>query len=183
MWIAQPIHTLLKCCSGACLMALLLITETGHADMTTPKTISTQDRGEIHDLISRYSHAVDAGLKSEWLALFSENGQLNTPVGSPQGHTELRQWIEERLASREPQWQVRHFVVNTLIIPVTENRARARSMLLYSRQNIGQPLSAEILATGIYEDEVLRTEQGWRFVSRTMEVATPLDPAYMSDAK
>jgi uncharacterized protein (TIGR02246 family) len=140
--------------------------------------LTAADREEIRALISRYSHAIDAGDSTAWLELFPEDGALVTPVGSPNGRAELLAWVNERLASRAENVQVRHFVLNTLIVPVSDGVARARSMLLYTRQDVLTPLSAQTLATGIYEDELRRTPAGWRFSKRTMEVAAPFDALY-----
>ncbi len=133
---------------------------------------------QVRDLISRYSHAVDAGEVEAIVNLFVDDGELITPVGSPQGSAALREWAQQRIDSREPRIQVRHMVVNTLIAPVNSSRVRARSMLLYTRQNIDKPLSAEVMATGIYEDIIVHTANGWRFQQRRMEVAPGIDPIY-----
>lgn len=133
---------------------------------------------QVRDLISQYSHAVDAGEVDALVNLFVEDGELITPVGSPRGWVALRQWAQQRIDSREPRIQVRHMVVNTLIAPVNSGRVRARSMLLYTRQHIDKPLSAQVMATGIYEDIIVHTASGWRFQLRRMEVAPAIDPIY-----
>ena len=117
--------------------------------------IDSGDRAEIEALISRYSHGIDTGRADLCTALFTEDARLDTPVGNARGTEEIRAWFDGRLAMREEGVQVFHYVVNTLLAPVTEDRVRSRSMLLYTRQEIDVPLSAQLLATGIYEDELV----------------------------
>ena len=147
--------------------------------MSNPVVVAPSDREAIRDLISLYSHALDAGNLEGWTKLFTEDARIETAsVGSPTGHAALLRWAEERLASREADVQVRHFVFNTLISPVSEDLVHARSMLLYTRQKIDEPLSAQVQLTGVYEDEIQRTAEGWQFVRRKMDIVSPLDARY-----
>ena len=51
-------------------------------------------------------------------------------------------------------------------------------MLLYTRQNIKEPPSAKVYATGVYEDEIHLMDKGWRLVSHKMGTVLPLDSKY-----
>jgi len=159
-------------------------TSTGTHDIKNERVVGPADREEIRELISLYSHALDAGNLAGWTRLFTEDAGIETAnVGSPKGRAALLQWAEERVASRNPEWQVRHFVFNTLISPISADLVYARSMLLYTRQDVGKPLSAEVLLTGVYEDEIRRTPEGWQFARRKMELALPLDSRYVRAGK
>ncbi len=141
--------------------------------------LSADQREQIRDLISKYSYALDNGREDQWLGLLTEDTWFETPVGNPRGTDQLRRWFQERIASRHPDVQVRHYALNTLIIPVSEGVVHARSMLLYTRQNLKKPMSARVFATGVYEDEIRLTDQGWRLISHKMATALPLDSKYL----
>lgn len=169
----------------ACFLAALAMAcaATGTPDMKTESIVGPADRDEIRALISLYSHALDSGNFAGWTRLFTEDAGIETSVGSPKGRAALLRWAQERVASRNPEWQVRHFVFNTLISPVSADLVHARSMLLYTRQDVGKPLSAEVVLTGVYEDEIRRTPEGWQFARRKMEIALPLDSRYVRAEK
>jgi 3-phenylpropionate/cinnamic acid dioxygenase small subunit len=140
--------------------------------------VSADQREQIRDLISKYSYALDNGREEEWLDLLTEDTWFETPVGNPRGTEALRRWFKERIASRHADVQVRHYALNTIIVPVSEGIVHARSMLLYTRQNIKEPLSAKVYATGVYEDEIHLMDKGWRLVSHKMGTVLPLDSKY-----
>jgi len=142
-------------------------------------SISPYQREQIRDLISKYSYTLDNGLVTEWLGLLTEDTWLETPVGNPRGTKQLRHWFSKRIASRHPDIQVRHYALNIIIVPVSEGVVHARSMLLYTQQNLKEPMSAQVYATGVYEDEIRLTDSGWRLVSHKMGTVLPLDSKYV----
>ena len=141
--------------------------------------VSAENRQQIHDLISKYSYALDNGREEEWLNLLTVDAWFETPVGNPRGTEQLARWFKERVASRKPGIQVRHYVSNIIIIPISDVVVHVRSMLLYTRQNIKEPLSGRVYATGIYEDEIRLTDKGWRLASHKMAMLLPLDSKYL----
>ena len=140
--------------------------------------VGLEDRLAIHDLLSRYCHAMDAARADLCIGLFTEDATLDTPVGSAQGRTAIRAWIEQRLAQRSSDYQVGHYLLNPLLAALGPDQVRVRSMLLYTRQTVGSNTSAALVGTGIYEDEVRRTADGWRFQSRCYTLSAPLDEPY-----
>ena len=143
-------------------------------------TIDMADQIAIHELHSRYCHSIDAARAELCAGLFTDDASLNTAVGNAEGSEAIREWIEGRLALRKEDMQVRHYLLNVLLAPLATNLVRARSTLLYTTQARDAQTSAQLLATSIYEDEIRRTEEGWRFSRRTVEMAPALDDAYFS---
>lgn len=143
-------------------------------------TIDTADRLAIHELLSRYCHSIDAARADLCAGLFTDDASLNTAVGNAEGSEAIRAWIEGRLALREEGMQVRHSLLNVLLAPIAADLVRARSTLLYTTQARDAKTSAQLLATGIYEDEIRRTEKGWRFSRRTVEMSPALDEGYFA---
>lgn len=140
--------------------------------------ISPSDRAAIGDLLAGYCHAMDASRADLCIGLFTDDAVLETAVGNAEGRDEILAWIEGRLALRDAAFQVGHYLLNPLITLTSEHEARVRSMLLYTRMAVDRDLSAELLSTGLYEDEVRRTAAGWRFSRRRWSLREPLSDAY-----
>lgn len=140
--------------------------------------LDLEDRLAITDLLSRYCHAMDAARADLCIELFIDDAVLDTPVGAAEGRAAIRDWMEQRLALRSSEYQVGHYMLNPLLASLGPGWARVRSMLLYTRQAIKGDGGAELLGTGIYEDQVLKTERGWRFQSRRYELLAPLEDIY-----
>lgn len=144
----------------------------------TRKNLDLEDRAAIADLLAAYCHAMDASRADLCIRLFTQDATLETPVGHAVGRDAILAWIEGRLALRPSDYQVGHYLLNPLFARTGPTRARVRSMLLYTRQSLAENGGSELLSTGIYEDEVEKTTEGWRFVRRCWQLRTPLDDVY-----
>ena len=78
--------------------------------------------------------------------------------------------------------------MNTLLLPTSPDVVRARSYVLLTRQGAADPsqgsaaaTGTELVATGVYEDEIHRTSGGWKFKSRRTDSALPVDPAFLAE--
>ncbi len=142
--------------------------------------ISEADRSAISELLSRYCHSIDAHRADLCAGLFTDDAVLKTPVGEAQGGAAIREWIDGRLAQREEDVQVRHFMLSTLLAPINNDLVRGRSILLYTWETLEIPREVSVRSTVIYEDEVRRTARGWRFSARTCDTQLPLDDVYFS---
>lgn len=140
--------------------------------------ISDADRSAIEELLSRYCHSIDAPRADLCAGLFTDDAVLETPVGSAEGIMAIREWIDGRLALRQDDIQVRHFMLSTLMAPIEPDRVRARSTLLYTWESLEIPREVSVKSTVIYEDVVRRTPSGWRFASRRCDTRLPLDDVY-----
>lgn len=144
-------------------------------------TIEFEDRVAISELLARYCHAMDASRADLCIGLFAKDAVLETPVGTAEGRQAILEWIEDRLSLRSAEHQVGHYLLNPLLAPLSPTHTRVRSMLLYTRQKPDVDLSAELLSTGIYEDEVVKTAGEWRFTRRRWSLTEPLDDAYFTN--
>lgn len=140
--------------------------------------VGIEDQLAINDLLSRYCHAMDGARADLCVVLFDEHAEIETQVGNAQGRVAIREWIEGRLALRDPAFQVRHFLIQPLLTRLDEDQVRVRSMLLYTRQVIDASSLPELLSTGIYEDVVTRSGSTWRFLSRRFALSDAVDDAY-----
>lgn len=142
--------------------------------------IDLEDRMAITDLLAAYCHAMDAARADLAIRLFADDAFLETPVGNAAGRAAILAWIEGRLSIRSSAHQVGHYLLNPLFARTSEARIRVRSMLLYTRQSLEENGRSELLSTGIYEDEVERSREGWRFARRCWQLRTPLEDVYFS---
>jgi hypothetical protein len=140
--------------------------------------VGIEDRLAIPDLLSRYCYAMDASRADLTIDLFTDDATLHTAVGEAEGRAGILEWIEGRLKMRAPEFQVGHYLLNTLVAATGPNSAKVRSMLLYTRQRRDGAASAELLGTGIYEDEVRKDEGRWRFSARRASIGPALDDAF-----
>jgi hypothetical protein len=144
----------------------------------TQANLGLDDRMAITDLLAAYCHAMDASRADLCIQLFAKDAILETPVGNAVGRDAILAWIDGRLALRPSGFQVGHYLLNPLFARTSATRARVRSMLLYTRQSLEENGRSELLSTGIYEDEVEKTSEGWRFVRRCWQLRTPLEAVY-----
>ena len=132
----------------------------------------------ITELLAADGHAMDASRADLCIRLFAPDAILVTPVGEAVGRDAILAWIEGRLALRPSGFQVGHYLLNPLFARTSPTRARVRSLLLYTRQAIEENGRSELLSTGIYEDEVEQSAEGWRFMKRCWQLRIPIDDAY-----
>lgn len=140
--------------------------------------IDEADRLAIQELLARYCHSIDAARGELCAALFTDDAILETPVGVAEGGAAIRAWIDERLALRQPDIQVRHSHLTILLAPLSADEVRVRSTLLYTWETLEIPREVDVKSTVIYEDVVRRTPEGWRFASRRCDTRLPLDDVY-----
>lgn len=140
-------------------------------------TLSPQDHEDIRQLLARYNFAIDLGRIGQWVNCFTSDGVFECtglPEGSALGGRHagpdaLRDYAVTHFGIHKGR--ARHWNWNLLIEPAGENRAVMTCYL--NAQTAGQGDSAVLRATGIYEDELVKDEEGWRFRSRHVTI----DPA------
>lgn len=135
------------------------------------RVVSIEDRLAVQDLMARYAHYVDNGLGEAWASTFTPDGVLDFQGMPIRGHDEL-----VAFAGQDLGFYPTHFVGNTLMVQVAADRIHARSMVIVAiRSKDATPVQAhgvtidaptELLGVGIYDDEIVRTDRGWRFKLR-----------------
>lgn len=133
------------------------------------------DRMAIDDLHGRYIFALDWFDADTVASTFTEDGVLDWAGGVIEGREAIRVAVngmkdyfskfEEVDAPVRPA-RLRHFVTNKII---QLNGDHARTLAFWLELNNDNRLRAPYLgAYGHYEDEVVRTAEGWRFKRRTI---------------
>ena len=111
----------------------------------------TEDRDEILQLLYRYNHAIDSGDAEGWADTFTSDAVFDAAGNLMSGREALVAFAASVHGSR-------HVVANPLI-DVAGDTATVRAYILLAH---GDPVSV----VGTYQDDVVRTDDGWRFAKR-----------------
>lgn len=111
-----------------------------------------EDHAAISDLLARYCLTLDLDDVEGWVALFTPDASFQVYGRSWDGHEGLR-----RMATGAPGGL--HLGGPPVIEMIDSQRARTRRNLLFVERKDGISRSA------VYDDELRRTEAGWRIAS------------------
>jgi hypothetical protein len=125
-------------------------------------SLTAEDMAEIHNLYAQYNLVLDGGDAEGWADTFVEDGRF----GNSQGRAALIAFAE---GFHESNPHSRHWNTNLRITPTAEGAAGTVYLMLY---NVGVRPPA-VTVTGIYQDVLVRTSEGWRFQSRQVQVDRP----------
>lgn len=123
---------------------------------------AAEDRDEILQVMYRYNHAMDRGNADEWASCFTADAVFDAAGRVTEGHDALR-----ALAQEVGGKGIRHVLVNPAV-DVDGDAARGRSYLLLLQQ-------ADIGAVGAYDDEFVRTGDGWKIAKRVFTIESRAD--------
>jgi len=129
--------------------------------VTAPSLADLQDRAAIHDLVMRYARAVDRRDFAGVAACF-------TPDAAYQGQLS-RTGIAEALARLEAglaRWDVTQHLMGNQLVELDGDRARCETYALASHVSGDGGARRELTVAVIYEDELVRTPDGWRIAGR-----------------
>lgn len=125
--------------------------------------VPAHDRADIVELLHRYSHAIDSGDEETFVDLFVEDGVFTHPEGSYHGRNRLQDVVRDYHRINPHAKHCQHWIGN-VVVDLEDDRARVHSyVVVYERDETLVPVP---VVMGTYEDEVVATEQGWRFRRR-----------------
>jgi hypothetical protein len=144
-------------------------------------SLTPQDHEDIRQLLARYNLAIDLGRIGQWVDCFTADGVfecLGLPDGAAlggrhEGPDALRAYAETHFGIN--QGRARHWNWNLVVDPAGDGRASMTCYLnAYTAGQAGPDGGGPILrVSGIYRDELVRGDDGWRFSSRQVTI----DPA------
>ena len=129
---------------------------------------TAEDKLEILDLIGRYSHGADGNEPTAYADVFTDDGVFQGRSGQPdeiiyRGRDEILAFVSGVHAQRGNR-QSRHHQSTTIFLEMTADRAKTRTYLLTTAATEGFP--PQVGLTSIYEDDIVRTDHGWRMKYR-----------------
>jgi hypothetical protein len=134
--------------------------------------LSTQDYIDIEQLYAQYNHAIDSGDAEGWAATFTPDGTFNRFAGKEALVGFIGQWKEKMNGMNR-----RHWNTNLRILPSKDGASATVFLMLL---DVGQK-PATIVSTGMYNDTLVKTAEGWRFKTRQTKMdavaAPPPSPA------
>lgn len=135
--------------------------------MATQTTSQVEDELAIRALTARYNFAIDEGRAEEWADTFTPGGTFESSLlGASTGREALIAFVE----GFSTQMKARHLTTDA-IVEVDGDRAHQRCYLLFVDITGG---AARLSTTGVYEDDLIRTPDGWRFTHRRITPDTAL---------
>ena len=146
--------------------------------------MSVEDRLAIQDLIARYAVVVDSGDFDALDDLFTPDARIDfTAFGGPFGAPgEIKRFLSDSLGI----FRRTQHMMGLPLITLDGDRASARTSCSNPMVISDSDGATKVWLIGLwYDDELVRTDSGWRFASRRQErcysvvglADTPLGPA------
>jgi hypothetical protein len=131
----------------------------------SPVPVSPPAHVEIQNLLERYCWTIDHGLLDEWETCFAADGVLHIRDTEMRGRKAIRAEMGERIHQR---FRFFRHLTHLASVSVTDStRALARSYFELRGADTG---GRELEALGAYQDELVRTGEGWVLSRRTVEI-------------
>jgi hypothetical protein len=127
-------------------------------------SMTGDDYIEIQQLYARYNNAIDSGDAEGYAATFVPDGVFNTFNGHDALVEFIHNWRDKMNGGNR-----RHWNTNLTITPTPEGAAGSVYLLLV---DVGVRPPA-IAAAAKYEDQLVKTPQGWRFKKRATKGEGP----------
>ena len=155
----------------AALSALTGCAGSGHGTLDLRESVA---KHEILEAISQYSHAWDTKNADSLSAVFTEDATWEAfapgaerPGVSLGSRSAIATFASERFRTNLADRQTRHYQTNTVFLELTDVHARTRTMILIVHK-VGGEKQPRVMTTGIYNDELQNTLDGWKIHRRTL---------------
>jgi hypothetical protein len=129
----------------------------------TGATLTAADYVEIQQLVARYAYAVDTHADNgyAYADLFAPDGVFG---GTTKGREALANLARTTQEDRGGPSYTRHYLTNVIIYPTPEGARGSQYLVATDVSEGGKPSS--VVHGGRYDDQYVKTPQGWRFKSR-----------------
>jgi ketosteroid isomerase-like protein len=131
-------------------------------------SLSADDIAAIQQLYARYNHAVDMGSPTAFAEVFTPDAVFVTDMGTYTGRDALLEfagWFRGAMSTNVRHW------TNNLVLE--ESGAGASGACYLVAFSVGDPAGPKPMASGLYDDRLVRTPEGWRFAARTIVMDKP----------
>lgn len=126
-------------------------------------SLTGRDYDEIEQLYARYNQGVDLRSAEMWLGVFADDGIFQFRDEKYVGQTELAEYRSRTFARTAGGPDIRHWNGSIVITPTP---AGARGRAYWIMLDVSSAVPTEV-ASGHYDDEFVKTPDGWRIKVRT----------------
>ncbi|MEV4184086.1 nuclear transport factor 2 family protein [Streptosporangium canum] len=127
-------------------------------------SLSVEDKLAIQELSSTQMRFLDAHDVDGWVGCWVPDGQFIATYGTFTGHDAVKEFIIGHIAAGKEDG-ARHLMTNYVI---EGDGDRATSYCLVLKVQVEK--APHIIASGVYNDVLVRTPEGWKFESRRLDV-------------
>ena len=126
------------------------------------------DHVAIMELANVFENAFDEGDLDAHMATWADEMRFESPFGDYDDREGYREWVTGFSQQMQGMGGTRHLITNN-VIDVRGDRATQTCYLVIigQRMNDGAP---GLMATVRFEDELVRTDAGWRFAKRVLHL-------------
>ena len=139
-------------------MLTLALALAGATAADAAEKLTADDHAEIQQLYIKYARTIDSGDAMAWAHTFTHDGVFGDSVG----HDPLVAFAKG--FHENMKGHARHWNDEVLITPTDEGADGSCYLILY---NTGTA-PPTVVVTGIYNDKLVRTPDGWRFKMRSV---------------
>lgn len=120
--------------------------------------MSAREAAEIQNLLAEYCLAADDCRFDDWARCFTADGEMQGPADSARGLDDLVRFISSAAEGLH--------LCGIPLVRIDGDRADARVNFVFVTHD-------KAIRTGIYEDELIRTDAGWRIQRRRGRLLRP----------
>ena len=154
--------------TAVALVGLLVVAGWMYTRTEAAATLTAEDRAEITQLYATMYQGSDFRDADLWLSAFAEDGVFIFPTGDRvEGHEALMGWRKQSFGGETGDSKRRHHVPNIRILQAPDGGATASA---YWIELDVAATPAAIKNTGTAEDIFVKTADGWKFKSHTVNV-------------
>jgi uncharacterized protein (TIGR02246 family) len=126
--------------------------------------MTAEDYFEIQQLYAKYNHAIDSGNADAYADTFTPDGVFNNNAGREALKKFIETWVGQMKGATRQHW-------NTNLM-ITGDSKTAKGSVYLMLVDLGTK-PASIMTMAMYDDELVKTPQGWRFTKRQTKRVGP----------
>lgn len=126
--------------------------------------LTTADRLAIIELANVFENAFDTGQVDEHMQVWVDDLVFESPFGTYTDRNAYRQWVDGFIHTTRKAGGTRHLITNN-VIKLNGNSATAMCYLV-----IVSPKLRAIIATSVFEDELVKINGSWKFKKRKLSI-------------
>jgi hypothetical protein len=141
----------------------------GQAKTSPRASLTPQDYLDLQQLVNRYAYAMDSAADDgkSYADLFTEDGEFVAPGGTTKGRAGLAELGRAGFVNgHKPANGVAHFIMNHVVEPAPGGASGKAYVVLVNIGEDGKPGGQFSDIGGHYEDQYVKTAQGWKFKRR-----------------